>query len=260
MFTHKNPNIVKKYIFDKLCVIFGKRKEIRMRTIVILEDNEEHCKQIKNIILQMNENFKILTYSNPEKFIKDLESFPNYTIFILDIMLNKANGIDIANLLWHSQTGASVIFVSSYLEKATEIYEVNHCYFVYKPELKIRLPMAIHKAIYMIIQSQKKLSVQLKDCIRIINFGTILYVERKKRQTYIHCEKETIKTSLRVNDIAKKLPDYFLRCHNSYIVNLNYVTAYERERFIVAEEYAAPISRAYSHQVRKEFHDFLLHE
>lgn len=231
-----------------------------MYTIVILEDNKEHSTQIKNIILQMDEDFEIHIYSNTELFLKDIESFPNYTIFILDIMLNKANGIDIAHLLWNTKIGPHIIFISSFLEKATEVYEVNHCYFVYKPQLEIRLPMAIHKVIFMIKQAKKKLVIQLKDRIRIIPFGTILYVERKKRYTYIHCEDETIKTTLKINDIAKKLPPYFLRCHNSYIVNLNYVTSLERERFIIANEFFTPISRAFSYQVRKQFHDFLMHE
>lgn len=231
-----------------------------MRTIVILEDNEEHYIQMKKIILQMSEDFKILTYSNTDKFLKDIELFPNYSIFILDIMLNKANGIDIANTLCKTKIGPNIIFVSSYLEKATEVYEVNHCYFIYKPELKIRLPIAIRKALSIIMQSQQKLTVQLKDCIKIIYFVTILYVERKNRYTFIYCTNETIKTLLKVNDIVKEFPDYFLRCHYSFIVNLNYVTALEREHFIIADKFVAPISRAFAYQVRKEFHDYLLHE
>lgn len=52
----------------------------------------------------------------------------------------------------------------------------------------------------------------------------ILYVEGGKGvQCYVHTKDETLLVTQLLKDIEKKLPDYYYRCHASYIVNLRRV-------------------------------------
>lgn len=53
---------------------------------------------------------------------------------------------------------------------------------------------------------------------------SIIYVEGGKGvQCYVHTQDEVIKVNQLMKDIAEKLPDYYYRCHASYIVNLRHV-------------------------------------
>ncbi len=52
----------------------------------------------------------------------------------------------------------------------------------------------------------------------------IIYVEGGKGvQCYVHTKDETLLVTQLMKDIEKKLPDYYYRCHASYIVNLRRV-------------------------------------
>lgn len=227
-----------------------------MQTIVIVDDLIEHIHQIEDIIQHTFTNIKIETYTNPQNLLKNLEHYQEHTIFILDIMLDKINGIDLAQTILHVIKHAQIIFISSYLEKATDVYDVEHCYFVYKPELTRRLPLAIHKALDYIEQAHQTLVIQLKEKTQIINTQDIEYLERDKRTTYIHCQHEIIKTSMKLSEFISILPSMFVRCHNSYIVNLNHIKEYKREHFILNNnDYTIiPISRAYHQNVKEQFH------
>ena len=39
------------------------------------------------------------------------------------------------------------------------------------------------------------------------------------------------------------LPDRFVHCHQSFLVNLDYVTAWNNDRFVLADGRAIPISQ-----------------
>lgn len=53
---------------------------------------------------------------------------------------------------------------------------------------------------------------------------SIIYIEGGKGvQCYVHTKDEVILVNHLMKDIAKKLPDYYYRCHASYIVNLRRV-------------------------------------
>lgn len=231
-----------------------------MKNIIIIDDILEHTKQMENIINGMTEKFTINSYSHPSDILNNINTIEPNSIFILDILLENMNGINLAHLILNKAPNACIIFISSYLEKATEVYDVPHCYFVYKPEMKKRLPLAIKKAIQSIDDANKKLIVNLKDKTQLISIDDINYFERNKRTTYIHCHNETIKTSIKINDFITQLPETFVRCHNSYIVNLNSVSEFCRENFILNNKNNSliPISRAYRQDVKEKFHKFLM--
>lgn len=231
-----------------------------MKNIVIIDDLSEHMTQMETIIMQMNEDFIIKKYNNPQLLHENITSFPIDTIFIIDILIGEVNGIEFAKEILEKLADAHIIFISSYLEKATEVYEVDHCYFVYKPEMTKRLPLAIHKALNNIQLSHQILSIQLKDKIKIIQTKDIYYLERHKRTTYIYCQDEVIQTALKLKDLLPSLPFPFIRCHNSYIVNLDMVSECKRTYIILHNNdiNPIPISRAYHQSVKETFHKYLL--
>ena len=57
-----------------------------------------------------------------------------------------------------------------------------------------------------------------------------------------------------MNELEKDLnPQSFIRCHNSYIVNINYIAKLYREHVILKNDKSIPISRKYSKKIRERF-------
>ena len=150
--------------------------------------------------------------------------------------------------------------MSSYLEKATLVYDTKHCYFVYKPEATQRLPMAILKAMQNIQNEKTCAVIDLKDGTICILLKDILYIERIQRYSYIHTPYEVIKTSLKIKDLLQQLTLPFIRTHNSYIINAQYVKELKRIHVILQNQQSIQISRAYQEHLKQQFHLFLMQQ
>lgn len=61
-----------------------------------------------------------------------------------------------------------------------------------------------------------------------LNPGHILYAETRSHHTVLHTLERAIEVTDSLPEIEKLLPREFLRCHQSYLVNLNHITRIRR--------------------------------
>ena len=232
-----------------------------MNKIVILDDEKKAIIELTEIIDQLKiPNLDISCYHDVDTLIKDIKLFPSYTIFLLDIVLPQSNGIEIAKYINNNILGAAVIFISSYLAKAPEVYETDHCYFVYKPQLKQRLALALNKAMEAINNNKSSIVLKLKDCSLIIPCYNIYYLERDRRTTKIFEKEKNTSAYYDLDYFLSILPKNFVRCHRSYIVNLSKVISISRNEFTLDNSCIVHISRSYQKAVHEAFHLYLLHK
>lgn len=95
-----------------------------------------------------------------------------------------------------------------------------------------------------------------KDGTQKIPFGSILYFEAREKKVFVRTRRIEYGIGGTIEALMDKLPDCFLRCHRSYIINRNYL-----ERVRLSEGYAyltdsimIPISRSYKAQMKEEMH------
>ena len=55
-----------------------------------------------------------------------------------------------------------------------------------------------------------------------------------------------------MSDVMSQLDDHFIRCHNSYIVNLQYISVLSKKTLTI-EKHKIPISRQYTKAVKTAF-------
>lgn len=230
-----------------------------MNQIVIVDDMKQHIDRILPFLKDLPQE-AIKTYQSVSDFTKDRETLTDYSIFILDICINQDDGIQLAKDILQLFPSSQIIFISSFLEKAIDVYEVNHCYFIYKPKLEEYLADALNKAMHNIEQAQQSLTIQLKDKVKVIKLKHIIYIERNKRNTFIHTTSETIKYSENLNLLYEQLPDYFIRCHNSFIFNIRCALEIKRTSILLENQITIPVSRKYQSNVKEAIHHYLMKE
>lgn len=228
-----------------------------MLNIIILDDLPEQITYIKSIVNKTNREMNIQTYQEVDTFLKDLDSFNEYTIFILDIVLDKHSGIDLAKVINEYALNPIIIFVSAFLNKATEVYETEHCYFVYKAEIENRLPKAIDKACKVLQEIKTTLVIHKKDGTIIVPIKDILYLERNKRTTIIQCSNEAITCSQKLDQLLPLLSDSFIQCHRSYIIHLHKVKKYTTTSFTMIDGTSISISRNFYQKTKERWLSYL---
>jgi hypothetical protein len=80
-------------------------------------------------------------------------------------------------------------------------------------------------AIYPVLSDGKSVvTVKTHDGWIPIPFSDVVYIEAKDKKTFVHAEKHSGTHKYSLQEFEYLLPkDYFIRCHRSFIVNVNHI-------------------------------------
>lgn len=229
-----------------------------MATFILCDDNKEYIIYLHKILkTYITEKDNIVSYTSEKDLMHDIHLYEYDSIFILDIVLEKQSGVELAKLINEKVPTAVIIYLSGYLDKVVDIFDTKHCYFIYKQELEQRLPTALQKAMHALQNNKQTLLIVLNDKKILKSVESIRYMERIRRYTFIHCTDEIYRITTQLEELKKTLPHHFIQCHRSYFINLEHVNEYKRTEFILDDKTIIPISRSFSKQVQKSFQNFL---
>lgn len=188
------------------------------------------------------------------------EHSPEPSILMIQIAFAE-NGIEIAKRAKEINPWVEIIFVC-YKDKWTpEIYEVEHAYCLEYPFTRERIENSIDHAIEKTEEKQITLLPIKKNGATIaLPVNEIIYFEQERRILHVHTEMETHSVYLKFSDITKYRTDYFLRCHNSYAVNLFFVKCMTDVYFEMKNGIKIPISRSRKHEVKTTYEAFITGE
>lgn len=200
----------------------------------------------------------IKCFSQLSDFQKHLEN-NKVDIAFLDIMVNDENSMDwsIENL---NNNYTQIIFMTSYPQCAYNLSEANCCYYIIKSRMNNEvLTKAIRRALQNTTKKDPNLTiVKLGSKNYIINYQDIIYIETFNNNLVLHIKDSdniTIYSSLK--DYAEKLPPNFLRCHKSYMVNMNHINGYEPHKFNVISGNEIPIPPKKYNEIINTYKNYL---
>ena len=86
-------------------------------------------------------------------------------------------------------------------------------------------------------------------------YNQILYIEALNKKLNICTVRQSISVRRSMNSLADELPDYFLRCHRSYIVNMRHVDAtdYKEMLLTMTDGSRLPIARSMKDAFHEQF-------
>lgn len=97
-----------------------------------------------------------------------------------------------------------------------------------------------------------KLIVKFAREVHIVPVDTIDYVESIKRKVFIHADSGVHQMYSTMRDVIARLPESFLRCHNSYLVNAERVASVTPTEVVLTSGTKVPMSKRYAKEVRRQ--------
>ena len=166
------------------------------------------------------------------------------TLF-LDIELGSENGIDLAVEYYrYNQRGNApdIIFVSSHENYVHYSFVAMPLYFIRKEKLVTDLKECMNIINYKNRRKNAKIEVN-DDTIKV---SQIIFVESKSNYVYYTLDNNRkIKQRAKISAIEKTLKEYdFIRCHVSYVINVAYITAINKDYVILNDNVKISVSPA----------------
>lgn len=220
-----------------------------MISIVIFDDNPQSaadlCAQVE-LLLPGSLPHRTTTLTTLASLKAFLAAKEQIDILISDVIMpdGQPSGIDIVRTLFPEGSGTQVIYVSGYLEQSLEVYPTNHLYFLLKPVEQDRLKEALDLALSAIDRRRPSmLRIKMGHKEQLINTATIVYLSSNLRKVTVHCKTNKFETYAKLDDLMSQLPECFVRCHRSYIVNLTYAVSLKEDSIQLYNGITLPVSR-----------------
>lgn len=166
---------------------------------------------------------EIIQYESGVDLLYDFEDGMWFDIIFLDIYMNGLLGIDVAHKLRTLGYNGHIIFLTSTAAFAVDSYEVEASGYLLKPHSFEKLTQVMDRA----TRDMATNTYQIKSHSKIImvSYHDILYVESNNSKCILHCcDRQSYSIYKRLDTIEQELNDArFLRCHQSYLVNMDYI-------------------------------------
>lgn len=207
---------------------------------------------------------EVSVYSDAESLLSDVEvQNKQFDLYLLDIFMEESmNGIELAERLQRGEEEALLCFVSTSDDFYREAYDLYAIQYLIKPVREESIKKLLKKAQANLERrsdnKEKALVYLWWGKSGVIPYGKIRYIGIRGHTLVICCTDGRIQESTgKLNDLEQQIcGDTFLRCHQSFIVNIYHVEDMNGYDLMVAGEWI-PVSRRYYAEVRKRYQQIL---
>ncbi len=187
--------------------------------------------------------YKVSEYGSGEEMLKALEKDAPELLF-LDIEMDGIDGMEAARAIRNARKDTVIIFVTAYPDFVFQGYEVHAFHYILKPYKEEKIKEVFRMALEELnLQAEQYYAVEQKSGTLRLRLKEVRYFQSDRKKVTAETDEGKITFYGKLSDIESALPAYFIRIHNRYLVNLNYVTKVESSQCICAEE-VLPVSRS----------------
>lgn len=233
-----------------------------MIRIAICDDNSVHLQtasqRVDAEMKRHDRKYSAKLFHSAEELIHEIEQ-NGYSpeIAVLDIEMDGEDGITLAKRLNQYLPLCRIIFLTSYIDYAPDVYETEHVWFVVKKRAQEHFPLALQKAVASMKEntaSAPAIIIKNKGVTTAVPLNRILYLSKVDRKAYVYCTDgvytDTRRPALLIPDHLK---DQFIQCHQGYWINVNMIQELDHDEFILKDGTHIPISRTFRTDARRQF-------
>lgn len=202
-----------------------------MLKFVICDDNKKILNQlshmVESILIKHSFDAEItLATDSGDELLKYISN-NQFDVLILDINLHsKLTGLEIAELVRKTNKNCYIIFTTGYFEHVLTAFKYKTFDYICKPVNLERLEETIIRLFEDAAGSKTKY-IRLDNRNTIINENEVQYIKREGMKLIFHTDNRDYEIYSSFAKIEDKLPDNFIRCHKSFIANVDNITKLE---------------------------------
>ena len=222
------------------------------------EDVKRNSEMTSDVLSEENISFEISEYTCGQKLTEDIENGKSFHILLLDVVMGKSDGIDLAaKLRTIVDDDTQIVFISGNREMAMRGYEVSAARYLAKPLEREKLKEALLYCCRL-LKAKKEILIPANQGKYRVSFSDIQYVEAFDRGTRFTLKNDSFESNLKFSEAERMFSEEdFLLCHRGLIVNLSWVQLIRRYEFVLKNGRTVPIGKGRYAETYKKFVDFI---
>jgi len=213
-------------------------KCVETLNIAICEDMQSDAVVLRRMIRESGVDSQVFTYESGEAFLAAFQ--PGFfQLILLDIYYDAPpgtapadaiTGVDVALKIRETDADVWLAFTTVSPDQAIAGYKAKADRYLTKPLDAGEVTALLHRAAKYWESVDDEITVTVDRKPRGIRPRDILYIESHGKQSAIHTKDETVSTYTAINELEAMLSSPpFVRCHRSYIANMDYIQSAGRD-------------------------------
>ncbi|MBQ3604557.1 MAG: response regulator transcription factor [Clostridia bacterium] len=219
-------------------------------------DRNLTAQQLRRCLYEKSTGGGITCFNNAVELIYEIQDGKVFDLIFMDIYMDKLLGIDAARQLRAIGYHGKIVFLTGTAAFAVESYEVQASGYLLKPVTYEKLSAFMNGILSRL--SNEVYRVKRRGEIISIHYNEILFIESCNSKCLLHNEAgEVIGIYKHLSDIEQELNDSrFLRCHQSYLVNMNHIVHADKN-FNMANGETVLIRQKNIREIKQQYLDFM---
>lgn len=229
--------------------------------IAICDDDSQEMERTVDMTKQICEKesikLSLSCFKSGREMLDAIKGGESFDLLLLDVMMPKQSGMEVAQFLRKGLFGGSIVFISNNKEMALRGYEVSAARYLAKPLEKERLREAL---IYCFEQAHtnKELFIPINGGTQRLQIDEIMYIETQGRGCRIVQEHSECVTVMRISALEAELSEQgFIRCHQGFLVNMRFIRVVRATEAELMNGLNIPVSKHRIQEVRKQFFSWM---
>jgi len=218
----------------------------------LLEQVLASCKALGDV------DYHVESYRTTRQLLLNFE-VATCDVLFLDIMLDEGDqdGIQLAREIRAKSPYLPIVFITSSRDFAIDSYQVSAVHYLVKPITPDKMDEALDRCRQVIESKRRIIQVTSGRMSERVLARKVLYAEAYGHHVTLKTRDGKMDVSTPLSKIAEDGGRSFLRCHRSYVINMDYVKGVQNRCFLMADGTEVPIRTNGSAQVVATYHNYL---
>ena len=176
----------------------------------------------------------VLKTQDSKELISFLSSnIVNVVVLDIEFKNSKINGLNIAEEIRKINKDCYIIFITSHFEYIIQAYGYKTFAYLFKNSLSVDTLSDTLKRLFDDISGSSTKFIKIDSKGNFIDLNDILFIEKNGMKLIYHTTHSVLETYNSFSKIQDMLPHNFVRCHKSFIANVNNIVHISLENSLI---------------------------
>ena len=202
---------------------------------------------------------RIVPFSNPFDLLDAAEKKGGADVYLLDILMTRLTGLDVAEELRRRGDRAEIVFLTSSREYGAEAFAVEAAGYLLKPVEEEAFAAMMGRLMEKLAgKGRAPVMIKISGGFRRVMTDEIVLIESfNHRREVTLTGGRKLSTPMTLSELGEMLRPFpeFRAPHRAYLVNLNFVTGISGSELFVGEA-RIPIAKGAARAFREEYLEY----